>query len=172
MRLSGLVVAVVLVAGLARPLSAAEEEAFPGYEPKLTPDTVLDYRPELAIEIGALPPAELGSLPELIRALDMVAARGEPGRWEDGRIMLGAEPTEYIPSDDELIVAEVGERIGQIVADTVPEDVEQTLAAAGITRRAADYGRFTFRHADVMGSGRFFYASPPEPVRVTLGPVD
>ena len=28
------------------------------------------------------------------------------------------------------------------------------------------YDRFTFRHVDVMGSGRFFYASPPQ--RVTI----
>jgi hypothetical protein len=200
MRLSGIVVALVLVPGVAGllgpspaigaasteccgertekqpagPLTSVEddaEEKFPDYEPKLSPDTVLDYRPEMAIGIGTLPPAELGSLPDLVRALELYAARARdnPGHWEDGQIMLGAEPTEYVPSDDELIASETGERIGQIVADTSPEDVEEALAAAGLTRDGANYDRFTFRHADVMGSGRFFFASPPEPVRVTFG---
>lgn len=150
---------------------ASAEETFPDYRPKLSPDTVLDYRPEMAIEIGALPPAQLMSLPDLMQALEdsKARARENPGRWQSGDIARGADPREYRPSNDELVAAEIGERIARVVADSPPEGVEETLAAAGITREEAEYDRFSFRHADVMGSGRFFFASPPEPVRVTFG---
>ena len=42
------------------------------------------------------------------------------------------------------------------------------LGAAGVTVTEVQYSRFEFRHVDVMGSGRFFYASKPIAASVLL----
>ena len=122
----------------------------PGYVAKDTPDTLLDYRPALAGAVAALP--------ALLRAHAVYAeaAVASPGHWRDGAVMLGADLRDYVPSDAELLAAETGERIAAMAR------------TAGIDGRALTYRRFTFRHADVMGSGRYFYASPPRTVTLSL----
>jgi len=54
------------------------------------------------------------------------------------------------------------------VARAGAEEVAATLARAGIEIDVVRYEAFTFRHVDVMGSGRFFYASEPIPTEVRL----
>ena len=126
----------------------------PGYVAKDTPDTLLDYRPALAGAVAALPRA----LPALLRAHAAYAeaAVASPGHWRDGAIMLGADPRDYVPSDAELMAAETGARIAAAAHRT------------GIDGRALTYRRFSFRHVDVMGSGRYFYASPPRTITLSL----
>lgn len=150
-------------------LGPSIEQAFPGYEPKTSPDTVTDYRPALDAALGKLPTVEPEHLPVLVRLLEKVktAAREHPGEWFDGHPGLGADPREYRPSDEELIAAEVGRRIESILAALPPGEARKILAAAGMEVESLEYQKFTFRHVDVMGSGRFFYASPP--VKVTMG---
>ncbi len=138
------------------------EEAFPDYEPKLTPDTLFDYRPMLALELQV--PASVG---ELLRAYLLASeqAREEPGEWEVGNIALGADPREYVPSDAELIAAELGDRLAALGGKP---GFGGALAAAGLGSIELHYATFLFRHVDVMGSSRFFYASPPQDMSVTL----
>ena len=151
---------------------ATIEEAFPDYRPKETLDTLFDYRPLLAFELSALPPPSLEALADLFAAyLDASRrARRDPGAWEDGALPLGAELREYVPSDAELVVAHIADLIAEIAVAAEPAALAEALAATGITAVELGYSRFHFRHADVMGSGRTFYASPPEPATLVLPP--
>ncbi len=144
---------------------------FWGYEPKSSLDMVLDYRPGLRQRLLALPAPDLAALPDLVRALrdHQGRARENPGRWEKGKVMEGAEAKEYVPSDDELLAAEAGGRIANVVTHAGPEKAAKALADAGMPGGEIIYPDFTFRHADVMGTGRFFYASAPRETRVTIG---
>lgn len=144
---------------------------FPDYKPKISPDTVWDYRPLLASTLNALPPETLPGLPELLKALEQAKqeAAKSPGEWTQGQIQLGADPKQYEPSDAELRAAGIGERIRRVVASADPAALMATLKKAGVGASEIAYNRFTFRHADVMGSGRFTYASEPIPTTVALG---
>jgi hypothetical protein len=146
---------------------AAGPELFAGYRPKTTPDTVRDFRPALGPQIDALPPAEPGSLGKLIALLDKQAARArqKPGRWVDGRMELGASKREYKPSDEELLESEIGSRIREIA--TRP-DATAAIAGQQPKRSEITFREITVSHADVMGSGRYFYASAPAKTRVAL----
>ena len=169
---------IVGLAGVGWPAAADEhapatiEEVFPDYRPKETLDTLFDYRPLLAFELSALPPPSLGTLADLLAAyLDASRrARADPGAWEAGALALGADLEEYVPSDAELVVAHIADLIAEIAAAAEPAALAGALAATGITAVELGYSRFHFRHADVMGSGRYFYASPPEPATLALPP--
>ena len=145
-------------------------ETFPGYRPKLSQDTLLDYRPSLSQAVLALPEAKRSNLATLVRLLDEYrsAAAAHPGRVTAGRIELGAEAGQYEPSDEELLLSEVGERIALVTLGVSARELADSLKAAGIARTSVSYGKISFRHVDVMGSGRFFYASRPEAVTVRL----
>jgi hypothetical protein len=141
-----------------------------GYEPKLSPDRVLDYRPMLGLEIDALPEARLEDLPALADALDVLiaAARDRAGDWEDGNLALGADLREYVPSDEELLAAELGQRIIALLDGADAEAVARIWSEAGRAGYRAAFPTFEFRHVDVMGSGRFFYAALSEVVVIRL----
>jgi hypothetical protein len=140
------------------------------YEPKMSPDTVTDYRPKLAPLLEDIPHAALNALPQLLRLLERFkkTAREKPGEWVDGRIYLGANPREYHPSDAELLAAEVGDRIRALIKKASLGEVVHVAHKAGLDVAEVTYNRFDFRHADVMGTGRFFYCSEPRPVHISL----
>ena len=140
------------------------------FRPKLSPDTVLDYRPSLAERVAALPPAQLSQLGDLIAMLEGLKERAvaRPGTWRVGPVYLGANTQEYRPSDDELLAAELGDRIRRIVGVADPEDVAEQLRRAGVRAGLIEYNRFEYRHADVMGQGRYFYASEPKATAIRL----
>jgi hypothetical protein len=137
--------------------------SFPDYKPKDTPDTVTDYRASVSAEIGSLPSAPAA----LAQAfLDWKAkAAADPGVYEAGAQMLGADERQYKPSDAELVAAVAGERLSAALesADAAARSEADALLA---TPEARSYNRFDFRHSDVMGSGRYFYASAPRPSRI------
>lgn len=153
---------VVYPEELSRPL--------PGYEPKISADTILDYRRSLESRVSKLPPPSMDSMGELIRTLRTLQAEAakNPGRWRDGNLPLGAEPNEYVPSDEELLISEVGERIRGVVEETPQRQLVSRLNRIGVSERFIEYNAVVIYHADVMGSGRFFYARQPKPVRVRL----
>ena len=91
-----------------------------------------------------------------------------PGHKVQGNVALGADPVEYSPSDEELLRSEVGKRIEQAVHASSYEMLAEILKSAGITAKEITFNEFTFRHVDVMGSGRFFYASGPKKSRIRL----
>ena len=139
------------------------EERFPDYKPKVSPDTVLDYRPQIGAELDKLPAAKLENLPKLVELLKEYREKSKenPGRTEEGNQILGADAQEYVPSDEELIQSEIGNRIRQIVAAAASGALKQK-------ERRVEYNAITFRHVDVMGSGRFFYASRPAKTIISL----
>jgi hypothetical protein len=145
-------------------------EPFGDYVPKLTPDTVLDYRGTINPRLEELPPAQLEALPALLARIEEqkhLAAKHR-GRFTPGNLILGADPEEYQPSDEELLESEVGDRIQRVVSRANPAEIASILERAGIALTEVEYGAISFRHVDVMGSGRFFYASAPSLVRVLL----
>ena len=144
---------------------AADElrDRFPDYVPKTSDDTVLNFRPLLGARLTELPEvmaANLRDSIDLLRAMNSKAG-GDSGIWVDGQIALGADPREYIPSDSELLTGELGNRIGRFIANSTPQEMADILSANTLHDLTAEYNRFDFRHVDVMGSGRFFYASAP-----------
>lgn len=145
-------------------------EIFPDYEPKMTPDTIYDYRGSMASKLLEIPEAKPENLVELLNLLDKYKARAlkNPGYFEEGAIFLGADPRQYVPSDEELMESEIGERIGLIAFKTNPQEMKTILQRAGIIITQVEYKKIEFRHVDVMGSGRFFYASEPFSVTIKL----
>lgn len=138
-------------------------EQFPDYKPKDTADTVTDYRPGFAGLLGSLP----SDMPSLARAfLDWKGkAAGAPGQMEDGAQQLGADAKEYKPSNEELMAAAAGDRLTAALHGldaTAQTEINSILS----TPESRAYKRFDFRHVDVMGSGRYFYASSPKDAHV------
>lgn len=135
------------------------EYGFADYQPKLTPDTALDYMPEANSQYMNLPDADISNLIILInlfsRHKTLVAENA--GQWEDGNLVLGAREKEYAATLEELILDEIGERIKQILSNNDEVEVKTILSRGNITRGILEYNHFTFIHYDVMGSGRFFY---------------
>jgi hypothetical protein len=180
--LCGFLVGVLVAAGAAatpmdsqRPIDVqvagdTDPEPFPGYAPKLTPDTTADFRPSLRIVIETLPEATPANLDVLLRSLVRYRAEAQamPGVWTVGDMPLGANEQEYVPSDAELLLSEVGGRVRDVVAALPPDQVSRALAEAGFSA-PIEYQAITFRHVDVMGSGRYFYASGPTPTRIEVG---
>lgn len=144
---------------------------FLDYRPKRTPDTVFDYRPELSLAASVLPDfviADLATLTDKMERL-IAAARSEPGAFVQGNVALGANPQEYIPSDEELLAARFGDAFVDLLNTMDAEQIKASWNLADRNQRTLIYYRFIFRHVDVMGSGRFFYASPPIPTVLELG---
>ena len=140
------------------------------FNPKMSPDTASDYRPAIAKRLSRIPEVALETLPELVRLLLRLnkAAARSPGAWVSGFAYLGANPKEYRPSDDELVAAEVGDRIYRFVSKASLGEVVAVLQKARLDVASVSYARFQFRHADVMGTGRYFYSSAPRQVTISL----
>ena len=145
---------------------------FLGYRPKLTEDTWYDYRPDLFLNSPALPTFTLDALSDLVNEFErlITEARARPGSIEHGAAAIGGNSREYAPSDAELLVARFGDAFAKMLSDHDAGEVSAAWAASGGAKRTFVYNRFTFRHVDVMGSGRFFYASEPIPTVIELGP--
>lgn len=135
------------------------------YQPKTTADTVTDYRAAVGGQVSALPPvSDAAGLAQAFWNWKAQAA-ALPGAYEQGAIQLGADERQYVPSDAELLAAEAGDRL--TAALTGADDATRAAVAAILPDAAArTYKRFEYRHSDVMGSGRFFYASPPRDASV------
>lgn len=132
---------------------------FGNYQPKQTPDELFDYMPSVYDEVAQLPSAELSALPKLIPLYRKYRklARKNKGEWVEGNMILGANPTEYKPSFNEIMLCEVGRRIQKICKNNSPNEVKKyTKRRVGLTNRIK-FQDFRVLHSDVMGSGRFFY---------------
>ena len=151
------------------PVYPGDENIFADYQPKRTPDTVLDYMPALTEEIGKLPDADLKNLNELIKLLEEYNKRAEenPGHWEDGNVILGANPREYRPSKDELLASEIGNRISSVISSQ-PDIITEVLQKNNSTVNKLEYTEYFFTHSDVMGSGRFFYVQNSKKIIIDL----
>jgi len=146
------------------------DDPFPDYVPKMSPDELLDFMPALADKLTIIPAPEIGNLPELIGLYKTYkkAARKNPGEWTEGNVVLGARPREYIPSSDELLLSEIGERIRIIAGDEGSKKVKSVLKAHNMKKKKIKYQKISFMHMDVMGSGRYFYVDEIEEMNLKL----
>jgi hypothetical protein len=145
---------------------AAPADPSAGYAPKSTPDTVRDYRPGVSDQISALPP--VSDAAGLARSFLQWNGRasGSPGTYEAGAVQLGADERQYKPSDAELVAAEAGDRLSAAINGADQATKDAVIAVLGTDASGRAYRRFDYRHSDVMGSGRYFYASAPKDASV------
>ena len=127
--------------------------------------TVTDYRGSVAGDIGSLPPVSDPAALAAAFADWRSRAAAAPGAMEDGAVPLGADPQEYRPSDAELVAAEAGDRLAAALSGA---DDATKAAIATTLGGDASYKRFDYRVVDVMGSGRYFYASSPKGASLPL----
>jgi len=145
-----------------------EKELFPDYEPKRTPDTVHDYlrNPKSIVydvlnEIGQPGLKKLKTIIELFEKYQKLAVEN-PGSTIKGKVYLGADPDQYYPSDEEILASELGKMIRNIIRENTKEEIEKYIKEENIKVSTLEFNEITFRHVDVMGSGRFFYAEKKE----------
>ncbi len=65
---------------------------------------------------------------------------------------------QYYPSEDELLASELGKLIIQVTESYSKQQMKTLKLKHQIKSQLFTYHEITFRHVDVMGSGRFFYA--------------
>lgn len=140
-----------------------EKNIFPGYEPKLTPDTLEDYlrKPSKVYRIlGEIGEPSINNLKTIITYFLKYkkAAENNPGGTQKGNVVLGADEDQYHPSEDELLVSELGKLIFQVTESYSKQQMKTLKLKHQIESQRFNYQEITFRHVDVMGSGRFFYA--------------
>ncbi|MFW9864600.1 MAG: hypothetical protein ACFFEN_00745 [Candidatus Thorarchaeota archaeon] len=141
-----------------------EEDLFPDYEPKRTPDTVHDYlrNPKSIVydvlnEIGEPSLKKLKTLIELFEKYQKKALEN-PGEYIKGNVAIGADPDQYYPSDEEILASELGKMIRNIIWANTKDEMGKYIKEENINVSIWEFNEITFRHVDVMGSGRYFYA--------------
>ncbi len=140
-----------------------EKKKFPDYHPKITPDTIEDYlrKPSKVYKIlGEFGEPSINNLQTLVSHFleHKNAAENNPGGSQKGNIALGADENQYYPSEDELLVSELGKLILQVTESYSKQQMKILKLKHQIESQRFSYYEITFRHIDVMGSGRFFYA--------------
>ncbi len=141
-----------------------EKDLFPDYQPKRTPDTVYDYlrKPDSKVFI-VLNKISHPSLDNLKMIIDLfkkykIEAQEKPGEYRPSNIVLGADPDQYYPSEEEILTSELGKMIKFTLETNSKQKIEDVKQREGITSQTLDFNEIYYRHVDVMGSGRFFYA--------------
>ena len=141
-----------------------EKDLFPDYQSKSTPDTVRDYIRNLDSKVfkilGEIGRPSLEKLKRIIGYLSVykIEAEKNPGGYQPGNPALGADLNQYNPSEEELIVSELGLMITFIIEITSTQKIEEFKKREGIPSQTIVFNEIIYRHVDVMGSGRFFYA--------------
>jgi hypothetical protein len=136
---------------------------FPDYEPKITPDTIEDYLKgsskvyEILAEVGEPISGNLKVILKYFKKYVKKAIKN-PGGYRKGNIAIGADFSQFYPSDEELIASQLGKMIEKIVNSPSREEFEKAKILEGIKSQKIEFNEIYFRHVDVMGSGRFFYA--------------
>jgi hypothetical protein len=148
------------------------KKKFPDYKPKISMDTIYDYNKtpkeviELLEKIGKPSLEKLEKILELLKKYQK-ETNNNPGKYVQGNVALGADPEEYIPSKSELLVSELGKMIQVILDQHSKKEINDWKQKEDIPSQTITFTEITFRHTDVMGSGRFFYAEK-NPVKIDL----
>ncbi len=147
---------------------------FPDYEPKITPDIIEDYLRgsskvyEILAEVGEPSSGNLKNIVKYFKKYVKKAIKN-PGEYRKGNIAIGADFSQFYPSDEELIASQLGKMIEEIVNSHSREEFEKVKELEGIKSQKIEFNEIYFRHVDVMGSGRFFYAEKrPEKKEVII----
>ena len=140
-----------------------EKNKFLDYEPKITPDTIEDYlrSPSKVYDVlGEIGEPSIGKLNKILGSFNKYKkkAKKNVGKIEKGNAAIGADPDQYYPSDEELIVSELGKLIVQVIDSYSKQQLRTLKLRHNIPSQQIRFFEITFRHVDVMGSGRFFYA--------------
>lgn len=146
------------------------ENPFADYQPKTTPDVLTDYMPSAYSTVKDLPAAELDNLNQLIEQYRKYRklAKKNPGKWVDGNMILGANPREYEPTYEEILLCEIGKRIRILHQNFSPKELRKRARRRVGFLNTIHYKDFSVTHSDVMGSGRFFYIDTIEEVSFKL----
>ena len=152
----------------------SEKNLFPDYEPKITPDTIKDYLRgpsnvyDILAEVGE---SSSGNLKKIVKYFKKYIKKAikNPGGYQKGNIAIGADFSQFYPSEEELLASELGKMIEKIVKSQSREEFEKVKVQEGIKSQKIEFNEIYFRHVDVMGSGRFFYAEKrPEKKEVII----
>lgn len=152
----------------------SEKNLFPDYEPKITPDTIEDYLRgaskvyDILAEVGE---SSSGNLKRIVKYFKKYIKKAikNPGGYRKGDIAIGADFSQFYPSEEELLASELGKMVEKIVNSHSREDFEKVKEQEGIKSQKIEFNEIYFRHVDVMGSGRFFYAEKrPEKKEVII----
>ena len=141
----------------------SEKNLFPNYEPKITPDIIEDYLRgpskiyDILAEVGE---SSSGNLKKIVKYFKKYIKKAikNLGGSQKGNIAVGADFNQYYPSEEELLASELGKMIEKIVNSHSREEFEKVKKQEGIKSQKIEFNEIYFRHVDVMGSGRFFYA--------------
>ncbi len=140
-----------------------EKNIFPDYEPKITPDTIEDYlkKPSQVYEIlGEIGDPHISKLKNILALFNKYEkkAKEHVGQYDKGNVAIGADEYQYFPSEEELIVSELGKMIMEIMESYSKQQLKTLKLRFKIKSQQIHFFEMSFRHVDVMGSGRFFYA--------------
>ena len=140
-----------------------EKNMFPDYQPKITPDTIEDYLKQsnnVHTILGEIGEPSINNLKTIISYFLKYkkAAENNPGSTQKGNVAIGADEDQYFPSEDELLVSELGKLILRVTESYSKQQMKILKLKHQIKSQRLSYPEITFRHVDVMGSGRFFYA--------------
>jgi hypothetical protein len=140
-----------------------KKNLFPDYEPKITPDTIEDYlgKPNMVYDIlGEIGKPNISKLNNILTLFNKYEkeARKHVGQYEEGNVAIGADQFQYYPSEEELLVSEFGKMIVQLIESYSKQQLKTLKLRYSIPSQQIRFFEITFRHVDVMGSGRFFYA--------------
>jgi len=140
-----------------------EKNMFPDYQPKINPDSLEDYlrKPSNVYKIlGEVGEPNINNLKTIITHFikHKNAAENNPGGTQKGNVAIGADVDQYYPSEDEMIVSELGKLIVQVTESYSRQQMKTLKLRHQIKSQQLIYYEITFRHVNVMGSGRFFYA--------------
>jgi len=146
-----------------------ENDLFPDYSPKETPDTIYDYirNPkskilEIISDIGEPSIDKLSYIINVFKRYKKKAKRN-PGGVRKGNVVIGADLNQYYPSEEELLISELGKMIRKIIINSPKRDIAEVMKNQGIKLQKIEFSEIYFRHVDVMGSGRYFYAEKKKP---------
>ena len=140
-----------------------EKNMFPDYRPKINPDSFEDYlkKPSKVYKIlGEIGEPSINNLKTIVTNFlkHKDAAKNNLGGIQKGNVAIGADVDQYYPSEDELLVSELGKLIVQVTESYSRQQMKTLKLKHQIKSQKFTYHEITFRHVDVMGSGRFFYA--------------
>ena len=147
-----------------------EKDLFPDYEPKRTPNTIYDYLkyPKMNIfkildEIGQPNLEKLKLILSYFKNY-RIEAKKNPGGIQKGNVAIGADSDQYYPSEEEILVSELGKMLKNIVESNSKREIEKIMLKEGVESQKIEFSGIIFRHVDVMGSGRYFYADKAKDV--------
>ena len=140
-----------------------EKKIFPDYKPKISPDTISDYlrRPNKVYEIiGKIGDPHISKLNNILALFNNYEKKATKngGKYKRGNIVIGANLDQYYPSDEELLVSELGKMILQLIESYSKQQLKTLKLRYNLKSQQIRFYEMSFRHVDVMGSGRFFYA--------------